>query len=543
MTREDGASAEAPPSGAADHSMLTRRAVLRGAAAAGAASLARPGAGIAALASRGPGGVFSRWVGTVAGESQIAAPGRFALVGVEWAEPAHVTIELRTRVRDGAWGPWAVASVLGHGPDRAPRPRRSLRRTDLERTGRLRPAAQLSNGVGRAPAFRGRASLPAAGTCGAGVPTGPAGARRGPWPAADHRSFGVGRGTCAAQPRPAVRHGQARVRPSQRDAERLRPRRRSLDPPVDLRLPPLRPGLFRHRLQLRGRRVRPDLGGASRRHRPADRRRARRRLQRGVGRHGGARLVHGRRALAGGDRRADAAAGLEALASRRPRSRSRYRRGGRVRRLLHAVRAGRARLAAAHRRPPRRRSDELPRQCLLRPASLDATTGRPARGLAGARHNHRAGGAGAGGHGGRRGRAADRRRERRPARRRPDRAPADNPPRRADDRHAHHRRRRELELHARTRRERPPASAPPAGAGGGLGRRRDRGRADRDAHARLAGAARCQRQRVAAGTPGDDRPLQGCARAPAPGHEQARPGARRSVPRPPAEPRVPAATS
>jgi N-acetylmuramoyl-L-alanine amidase len=120
MTREDGASAEAPPSGAADHSMLTRRAALRGAAAAGAASLARPGAGIAALASRGPRGVFSRWVGTVAGESQIAAPGRFALVGVEWAEPAHVTIELRTRVRKGAWGPWAVASVLGHGPDRAP---------------------------------------------------------------------------------------------------------------------------------------------------------------------------------------------------------------------------------------------------------------------------------------------------------------------------------------------------------------------------------------------------------------------------------------
>ena len=42
------------------------------------------------------------------------------MVGVEWAEPAQVTIELRTRGRNGAWGPWAVASVLGHGPDRAP---------------------------------------------------------------------------------------------------------------------------------------------------------------------------------------------------------------------------------------------------------------------------------------------------------------------------------------------------------------------------------------------------------------------------------------
>ena len=135
MTREDGASAEAPPSGAADHSMLTRRAVLRGAAAAGAASLVRPGAGIAALASRGPGGVFSRWVGTVAGESQIAAPGRFALVGVEWAEPAHVTIELRTRAARRCLG-----SVGGRLSPRAwprprSRPRRLLRRTDLERTG------------------------------------------------------------------------------------------------------------------------------------------------------------------------------------------------------------------------------------------------------------------------------------------------------------------------------------------------------------------------------------------------------------------------
>ncbi len=101
-----------------ERSGLTRRAVLRGAAAAGAASLVAPSAGIAALSSATP-GVFSRWVGTVVGESApIAAPRRFALVGVEWAGPASATIELRTRTGAGGWCPWTIASILGHGPDR-----------------------------------------------------------------------------------------------------------------------------------------------------------------------------------------------------------------------------------------------------------------------------------------------------------------------------------------------------------------------------------------------------------------------------------------
>jgi N-acetylmuramoyl-L-alanine amidase len=119
MTGEDGASAKAPPSGAAGHPIVTRRAMLRGAAAAGAASLVRPTGAIAALSPGSPGGIFSQWVGALAGESaQIAAPGRFSLVGVEWATPKHATIELRTRTRGGAWSVWAAASVLGHGPDR-----------------------------------------------------------------------------------------------------------------------------------------------------------------------------------------------------------------------------------------------------------------------------------------------------------------------------------------------------------------------------------------------------------------------------------------
>jgi len=95
---------------------LTRRAVLRGAAVAGAMTLARPGVGLAGV--REP--VFSRWLGTISGLSAvIAAPRRFALVGVEWDGPTTVGIELRTRVtEEAAWSPWAVASVLGHGPDR-----------------------------------------------------------------------------------------------------------------------------------------------------------------------------------------------------------------------------------------------------------------------------------------------------------------------------------------------------------------------------------------------------------------------------------------
>jgi N-acetylmuramoyl-L-alanine amidase len=99
---------------------LTRRAMLRGVAVAGAASLVRPAAGIGLAAKAGP-GVFSCSVGSLAGESgAIAAPRAFALVGVEWRAPAHATIEVRTRrAGEEAWSRWATASVLGHGPDQS----------------------------------------------------------------------------------------------------------------------------------------------------------------------------------------------------------------------------------------------------------------------------------------------------------------------------------------------------------------------------------------------------------------------------------------
>jgi hypothetical protein len=95
---------------------LTRRAVLRGAAVAGAAALIDPAAGFAT--GRRP-GLFSHRVGTIAGgvTAAVAAARPFSLVGVEWSAPARAGIALRTRVAGGAWGPWAAASVLGHGPD------------------------------------------------------------------------------------------------------------------------------------------------------------------------------------------------------------------------------------------------------------------------------------------------------------------------------------------------------------------------------------------------------------------------------------------
>ena len=103
-------------SGSSESSGLTRRAVLRGAAVVGAAALIDP---TGSLARAQPSGVFSRYVGTVDGESRpLEAPARFALAGVEWRSPARARIELRTRLRgEGGWGAWVLASVQGHGPD------------------------------------------------------------------------------------------------------------------------------------------------------------------------------------------------------------------------------------------------------------------------------------------------------------------------------------------------------------------------------------------------------------------------------------------
>jgi hypothetical protein len=98
---------------------LTRRGALGALAGAGAASLLRPRSGIAApVGTPEPTSVFSLGVGSLNGSSgPIVAPRTFSLVGVQWSRPRHASIELRTLRPDGRWGPWAVASTLGHGPD------------------------------------------------------------------------------------------------------------------------------------------------------------------------------------------------------------------------------------------------------------------------------------------------------------------------------------------------------------------------------------------------------------------------------------------
>ena len=98
---------------------ITRRAVLRGVAVAGATALVQPGVSVAS-----PGPVFSRYVGRLpAGRATapIAAAAPFTLVGVQWSEPAPARIELRTRsaAAGGRWSPWVSASVRGHDPDRS----------------------------------------------------------------------------------------------------------------------------------------------------------------------------------------------------------------------------------------------------------------------------------------------------------------------------------------------------------------------------------------------------------------------------------------
>jgi N-acetylmuramoyl-L-alanine amidase len=97
---------------------VTRRTLIGGAAAAGAATLARPVGGLGAILDPGA-GVTSRRLGSLAGTSApIAAPRQFSLAGVQWAGPRGARIELRAHLVTGGWTRWGVASSAGHDPDR-----------------------------------------------------------------------------------------------------------------------------------------------------------------------------------------------------------------------------------------------------------------------------------------------------------------------------------------------------------------------------------------------------------------------------------------
>jgi hypothetical protein len=96
---------------------ITRRTLLGGVAAAGAASLARPAAGFGEVLGGRP-AVRTRWVGRLAGESEpILAPARFSLVGIGWTGPPAAAIQLRAQAPTGRWSPWVAASALGHDGD------------------------------------------------------------------------------------------------------------------------------------------------------------------------------------------------------------------------------------------------------------------------------------------------------------------------------------------------------------------------------------------------------------------------------------------
>lgn len=99
---------------------VTRRALLGGIAAAGAASLVAPAAGLADALDRSP-AVSSCWIGSLRGESApIQAPRRFVLAGIQWVSPAAASIELRAQAPSGRWSPWVAASTLGHEGDAGP---------------------------------------------------------------------------------------------------------------------------------------------------------------------------------------------------------------------------------------------------------------------------------------------------------------------------------------------------------------------------------------------------------------------------------------
>jgi hypothetical protein len=96
---------------------VTRRALLRRAAGAGAALLAVPAPPAAAGPLRGV-RCFSLTVGSLRGTSTpIRAPRAFALAGASWVAPTNASIELRSRPSAGPWSAWAPASTLGHDGD------------------------------------------------------------------------------------------------------------------------------------------------------------------------------------------------------------------------------------------------------------------------------------------------------------------------------------------------------------------------------------------------------------------------------------------
>ena len=96
---------------------VSRRSFLAAAAIGSTSMLLAPRA---AWATAPGSAVHFRSLGALAGTSPVLTTTSFALVGVSWSGPGTARIQLRTRLADGSWTPWARASSSGHGPDHMP---------------------------------------------------------------------------------------------------------------------------------------------------------------------------------------------------------------------------------------------------------------------------------------------------------------------------------------------------------------------------------------------------------------------------------------
>ena len=269
---------------------ITRRSLLA-AGAAGVAGVAggrfvRPADAVAALSEpAGPVGVaepvcFERWVGDItdSGDDRRCGPEcgpRRALNGRRASDASG--LELRVQRPDGSFSPWVSAGGHGHGPDLSPASARLTGDpvwTGGGRSVQLRAGRALSGvrlklvdvSFGRDCAWTG--------ACGGDTRFG--GGARARSPRRSRRGRGSRRSSPGA-PGPAgvaPPAGGAGIwgrgdglRPSHREPQRLHLRRGAGDAARDLRLPPLRQRLERHRLQLRARPVRAHLRGPRGRYR------------------------------------------------------------------------------------------------------------------------------------------------------------------------------------------------------------------------------------------------------------------------------------
>ena len=321
---------------------------------------------------------------TVDGTLVAGLPGRrtthFSMVGVTWerASGRDVSVEVRTRGADG-WSDWTRLEVDPDNDASGTRAGTVPLWVD-DATGvatRVRSADTPPQGVkvvlvdpGTAPAGATTSADRTAAATTDGSPAYtpmPSMITRAQWGARRQQRLRL----------PALRLGDAgRDLPPHRRQQQLRAQRLAGDRPLDAGVPHAGPWLVRHRLQLPGRQVRPDLRGTQRRRADPGPRRPRRQLQREHLRHG---RLHDRQPRQGAPDHGD------------------EERDGEARRLeaRHELPVGQGHLRdrrpppEPHRRPPRRlqrrhpagHGDRVPGSLRLRLDEGERRTARPRRGV------------------------------------------------------------------------------------------------------------------------------------------------------------------